>query len=586
MTGMGDGSLSARNSQVTAHFLSMLQWQFVIVLLVAVGALVISTLWFRRHPLALDREREATSRRVLRVGFGILWIVDGLLQVQPSMPIGLPSQVVQPTIAAAPGVVTHVVTLGIDAWLRHPTVGATATVWIQIGLGAWLLLAREGWLSRSAGWASAGWAFAVWVFGAGLGGLFIAPVTWLFGAPGATFFYVIAGVAVGVPSAWLARKDVATWAARILGVVFMWLGVLQALPGRGFWSGGTALHPGAITAMARQMSQLSQPQMTASMERWFATASLHAAPVLNAVVVVVLLGLGAALLAARPRVLRPAASAYAVVALVCWVLVQDFGVFGGVGTDVNSMIPSVLVVVAVSLALTSLDRPRTAPSEKNVSDLGTRRSRLALASASAGMFAIGAIGILILPIIPGASIDAALAAGSEVANLQGKAPGFTLTDQFGHHVSLASFHGRTVVLSFLDPVCTSDCPIQAQEIKAASAELGPSARVAYVAVNANPLYRSTQSLAAFDAQEKMTAVPGWRFLTGSRAQLLRVWDAYGVVVSTVGAGGMISHAEPIFIIRPNGQLAATWAASLGESSASVLGLSTTALVVSQVKAAS
>ena len=51
-------------------------------------------------------------------------------------------------------------------------------------------------------------------------------------------------------------------------------------------------------------------------------------------------------------------------------------------------------------------------------------------------------------------------------------------------------------------------------------------------------------------------------------------------------GGMVSHAEPIFIIRPNGQLAATWAASLGEQSTSVLGRSTTALVVSQVRATS
>jgi hypothetical protein len=48
----------------------------------------------------------------------------------------------------------------------------------------------------------------------------------------------------------------------------------------------------------------------------------------------------------------------------------------------------------------------------------------------------------------------------------------------------------------------------------------------------------------------------------------------------------VSHAEPIFIIRPDGQLAATWAASLGDESTSVLGKSTTALVVSQVRAAS
>ena len=154
MTGMGGGTLGARNAQVTSHFLSMLRWQLIVVILIAVGAAVLATLWLRRHPLPAGEAPEPVARRILRVGFGVLWLVDGLLQVQPSMPIGLPTQVVQPTVATAPSALSHFVTLGIDAWLRHPTVGAVATIWIQIGLGAWLLLAREGWLSRGAGWAS------------------------------------------------------------------------------------------------------------------------------------------------------------------------------------------------------------------------------------------------------------------------------------------------------------------------------------------------------------------------------------------------------------------------------------------------
>ena len=586
MTGMGGGTLGARNAQVTTNFLSMLRWQLIVVILIAVGAAVLAALWLRRHPLPAGEAPEPVARRILRVGFGVLWLVDGLLQVQPSMPIGLPTQVVQPTVATAPSALSHLVTLGIDAWLRHPTVGAVATIWIQIGLGAWLLLAREGWLSRAAGWASAGWALAIWVLGAGLGGLFVSPVTWLFGAPGATFYYVFAGVLLGLPAAWIARKDVVTWLARAVGLVFVWLGVVQALPGSGFWSGGTAKDPGALASMAQQMAQLSQPRITASTERWFATASLHVSPVFNAVVVAVLLGVGVTLIVGWPRLLRPAAWAYGLLALVTWVVVQDFGVFGGVGTDVNSMIPSSLLVIAICVALTSKVGIEGDEPASPATDETTRRTRVAMASASIGVFAFGSIGMLILPLIPGASIDAALAAGSDVASLQGRAPNFSLTDQAGQRVSLASFRGSTVVLSFIDPVCTSDCPIEAQELKAASAQLGGSSKVAFVAINSNPTYRSTASLQAFDAQERMGQVPNWRFLTGSSSELRRVWDAYGVVVTSLGAGGMVSHAEPIFIIRPNGQLAATWAASLGEQSTSVLGRSTTALVVSQVRATS
>src|SRR5260370_82027 len=39
------------------------------------------------------------------------------------------------------------------------------------------------------------------------------------------------------------------------------------------------------------------------------------------------------------------------------------------------------------------------------------------------------------------------------------APGFTLTDQRGHTMSLASLRGKAVVLEFMDPHCTDICPI-------------------------------------------------------------------------------------------------------------------------------
>jgi len=44
-----------------------------------------------------------------------------------------------------------------------------------------------------------------------------------------------------------------------------------------------------------------------------------------------------------------------------------------------------------------------------------------------------------------------------------RAPGFLLTDQAGHAVSLTSLRGRVVVLEFMDPHCTCICPIVSQE---------------------------------------------------------------------------------------------------------------------------
>ena len=45
---------------------------------------------------------EAAGRRLLRIGFGLLWLFDGILQAQPAMPTGLPSQVVEPTAGVSP----------------------------------------------------------------------------------------------------------------------------------------------------------------------------------------------------------------------------------------------------------------------------------------------------------------------------------------------------------------------------------------------------------------------------------------------------------------------------------------------------
>ena len=108
------------------------------------------------------------------------------------------------------------------------------------------------------------------------------------------------------------------------------------------------------------------------------------------------------------------------------------------------------------------------------------------------------------------------------------APTFNLVDQFGHRVTLSSFRGRTVAVTFLDPVCTSDCPVIAQEFRAADAMLGAQAKhVAMVAIVANPIYQSTKFTLAFDRQEYLSDVPNWYFLTGTNAELTRALKRFG-----------------------------------------------------------
>src|SRR5664279_793084 len=95
---MGHG-LSANDPTITAAFRSALVHQFLaIVFLAAALAIVwnsIRTVRYRRAVLAggvvepqpIDRAYpEPVARRLLRMAFGIFWIIDGLLQTQSSMP--------------------------------------------------------------------------------------------------------------------------------------------------------------------------------------------------------------------------------------------------------------------------------------------------------------------------------------------------------------------------------------------------------------------------------------------------------------------------------------------------------------------
>jgi cytochrome oxidase Cu insertion factor (SCO1/SenC/PrrC family) len=190
--------------------------------------------------------------------------------------------------------------------------------------------------------------------------------------------------------------------------------------------------------------------------------------------------------------------------------------------------------------------------------------RQALATASIGtVAALGALGLIILGAAPMAAAQAsptadpilAEAIAGSAAPLNFAAKPFQLTDQHGRPVSLASLRGKVVLLTFLDPVCTSDCPLIAQEFRAAGQLLGATARhVELVAVVANPVYHQVAFTQAFDRQERLTQVPNWLYLTGTVPQLQRVWTDYGIAAQILPAGSMIGHPDLAYVIDRAGRV--------------------------------
>ncbi|MGH3296461.1 MAG: SCO family protein, partial [Trebonia sp.] len=372
-------------------------------------------------------------------------------------------------------------------------------------------------------------------------------------------------------------------------------------------------------------------------------------------------GLAVAAVRGDARLARVAVIAGAVFCLADWVLVEDLGFFGGLGTDPNSMIPFILLFTAGYFGLAPAPVPARATAtataagglevasagldagagnaghiaevlgapvpdisdmsgdsgETEVADEGAGeqttavpgaagaggdtevagggtpeagadgdvqapaegisgpsggRTRAARAPQLLRAFAgapirvvagVGALGVVLVGAAPMAFASVNRTAdpiiAQALAGTSGQpdtpAPGFTLTSQDGRQVSLASLRGKVVLLTFLDPVCTTDCPLIAQEMRSADTMLGAKAgNTELVAVVANPTYTSIAYTKAFTSQENLGQVPNWLYLTGSLSQLADVWHNYGIEVEDLPAGAMSAHNDLAFVIGADGKV--------------------------------
>ena len=256
--------------------------------------------------------------------------------------------------------------------------------------------------------------------------------------------------------------------------------------------------------------------------------------------------------------------------LADWVLIEDLGFLGGLGTDPNSMIPFVLLAAAGYLALARMPaeaaEPAAAPGPGWRDRVRPQAVRRSVATAGIGSVAAAglAIGLIVLGAAPMAVAQASPVADTILAqSINGAsapvnfpAAAFALTDQDGRAVTLASLHGKVVLLTFLDDTCSVDCPLIAQEFRQAGQLLSADTRrVELVAINYNPLNTQVSYIQAFDRQEGLAGVPNWLYLTGTPAQLQEVWRRYGVPQAEIlPAGSMVGHGDYALIIDQHGHI--------------------------------
>jgi cytochrome oxidase Cu insertion factor (SCO1/SenC/PrrC family) len=133
------------------------------------------------------------------------------------------------------------------------------------------------------------------------------------------------------------------------------------------------------------------------------------------------------------------------------------------------------------------------------------------------------------------------------------APGFTLVDQDGNTVSLASAKGHVTLVTFMDPVCVNLCPILGRDISAVEQKLPKGLDPELLVISSTP-GRTQADVNHFLATNLSGApwLPGWHWLIGpNQASLALAWAQWNVlenppndILGIVDANGYLRVSFP------------------------------------------
>jgi hypothetical protein len=286
----------------------------------------------------------ADRRRVLQLALAGLWLLDGVLQLQPFMfsagSNGF-SGMLSDTAAGNPSALARSIRWNASVVDHHAVLTNTLFALIQIGLGLGIAWRRTTKLALA---ASVVWALGVWWFGEGLGGVLAGTGTPIAGGPGAVLFYALLAFLLWPvnrarsPAPFVAAQAVGTRAAQVIWIV-LW-GALATLS-----LAGSGSSPQGVRNLIANNDN-GQPGWLAAIDRHAASAAAHHGLEVAVFfgVVCVVIALGVVLPARMTRVTLVVA---VVIALAVWVIGENFGdIFAGGATDPNS--GPLIVVLALS----------------------------------------------------------------------------------------------------------------------------------------------------------------------------------------------------------------------------------------------
>jgi cytochrome oxidase Cu insertion factor (SCO1/SenC/PrrC family) len=300
--------------------------------------------------------------------------------------------------------------------------------------------------------------------------------------------------------------------------------------------------------MTSTMTRTPQPHLLAWIVNHFGDFAGTLGGGFNVIVILWLVACAVGLWLASDRDLRWPTRAFVIGCLVFWIVAEDVPFWGGIATDLNSLIPlAVLTWCASPARRTPTPLRRHLPAEMRSS------SGAVVASFASGMvlFSIVSMGWA-----TGASAESTLflAQNGPAASVNAAASSFTLTDQHGAPYSINEHAGHYTLLTFLDPECWTDCPLLAAQLRQVRADLSPSAKLDIVAVAADPYHETVADVNHFIDIHGLKHVTDFYFVTGTLVDVSRVWNAYGIGVTMAPTDKMSIHSDYMFIITPRGRI--------------------------------
>lgn len=287
------------------------------------------------------------TRRRLQIALGLLWLLDGALQLQPYMfSPDFVANFLAMNAMDQPHLLGALISGTARFLLPHAAAWNALFAAIQLAIGAGILWRKT---LRVALAASFVWTLGVWVVGEGLGSLLTGMATLVGGAPGAVLLYGLIGLLVWpTPRRRLDTETAPVAAEGPLGEAggraiwaVLWIGgaILQVLPG--------PFPPYSVLSATIAMNESGEPTVLAHIDHFVAQLSTRIGNPLELVLAILETLIGVQVLRGG-RQLRVYLRAGIVLSLVFWVLGQNFGgILSGTATDPNAGPLYVLLALAL-----------------------------------------------------------------------------------------------------------------------------------------------------------------------------------------------------------------------------------------------